>query len=322
MFPPRVPKLRMSGDATLSAAFTRSGSFPWRSFESTMSVRVVAAPIVVPSFAMRMPVSSLIVVRSMSTSGMGMPLPVTQSFMTPPTRSLPPPTTFTARSVFLRSRSIASWTVVASYSSKPLMAVLLLQRREELLAGEGHLGDPDTDRVVDRVRDGRRRRSHRGLAEAVRAERAVLLGLLDDHRVDGGDVLDAQRAVVEEVRVQRQAGGLVDEQLLGEDRPERHDDAALDLLADRERVDGPPDVVGGDVPEDLDAAGERVDLDLGRVGGPGGLLPGRRLPVLGLAVDHRGRLGLHDLREGQLLRRVALHEDDAVDEVEVRRRRR
>ena len=52
-------------------------------------------------------------------------------------------------------------------------------------------------------------------------------------------VLDAQRLVVEHVRVQRQARRLVGQQLLGQRCAERHDHAAFDLLLERERVDAP-----------------------------------------------------------------------------------
>ena len=77
------------------------------------SLSVAAAPMLVVS-PTEMLVRSLIVVRSMRTSGNGNPLPLTQSFIIPPMRSLPPPTTFTVRLEFWRSRSTACATVVAS----------------------------------------------------------------------------------------------------------------------------------------------------------------------------------------------------------------
>ena len=78
------------------------------------SVSVTAAPIVAPSFVLLMVARSLIVVRSIRTSGIGRPGPLTQSFIMPPTRSLPPPMTFADREEFWRRRSTACETVVAS----------------------------------------------------------------------------------------------------------------------------------------------------------------------------------------------------------------
>src|SRR5437867_13021309 len=68
-----------------------------------------------------------------------------------------------------------------------------LQRGKKLVACEWHVEDPCPDRVVDRIDDGRRGRTHRGLAQAVRAECAVGLGLLDDADLGERRVLDGQR---------------------------------------------------------------------------------------------------------------------------------
>src|SRR5213594_4151752 len=81
-----------------------------------------------------------------------------------------------------------------------LISLLLasLQRGKKLVACEWHVEDPCPDGVVDRIDDGRRGRTHRGLAQAVRAERAVGLGLLDDADLGERRVLDGQRTVVEQ----------------------------------------------------------------------------------------------------------------------------
>src|SRR6266540_1675542 len=200
----------MSGEATLSAAWTRIGNLSLTSFESTTSLSVVAAPMVSPSEDALMPMRSLMVVRSMRTSGYGRPLPLTQSFIRPPTRSLPPPTTFTLRLACAFSRSTASLTDPASYSSKALIAFLLsvrrLDRREQLVASERHLRHPRADRVVHRVHDRRCRWAHRRLAQAVRSEDTVGLGLPVDRaalellhvgelRLGRGSRLQEERAV-------------------------------------------------------------------------------------------------------------------------------
>src|SRR5712692_2054256 len=121
-----------------------------------------------------------------------MPLPCTQSFMIPPTRSVPPPRTLAVGPIFV-SRPTASWTLVASCSSKAFIAsssrLCALQRGLNLLASERRLGDPDANRVVDGVGDDRRRQRHGRLADAVRAEHPVLLGLLDQDHVGQRRVL-------------------------------------------------------------------------------------------------------------------------------------
>ena len=69
MLPPSVAKLRMSGEATLSAAWLRMGQFFLMSGESTRAVSVVAAPTVSALPATLMPTISGIVVTSISFSG-------------------------------------------------------------------------------------------------------------------------------------------------------------------------------------------------------------------------------------------------------------
>src|SRR5262249_36091101 len=135
-----------------------------------------------------------------------MPLPWTQSFITPPIRSLPPPSGRLVAPNWL-SRPTACWTDVGSYNSKLFIvfgspASGALERREHLLACDRHFGDPRAHRVVDRGGDRGRGRRHRRLANAVRTEHPVLLRVLNQDDLDIlRGVLDAQRLVVEHVRV-------------------------------------------------------------------------------------------------------------------------
>src|SRR5579885_790263 len=108
--------------------------------------------------------------------------------------------------------------LVASCSSKAFMLsssrLSALQGGLDLLAGEWRLGDPHTDGVVDGVSDNRRGQRHGRLADAVRAEHAVLLRLLDEYHLGQRRILDAQRLVVQQVAIERQTGGLVEQHLL------------------------------------------------------------------------------------------------------------
>src|SRR5215472_15485403 len=64
-------------------------------------------------------------------------------------------------------------------------SVLLAQRAEHRLRRQRQLGQPHADRVVDGVGDSRRQRHGRGLADALGAERRVVLERVDrlvDHR--------------------------------------------------------------------------------------------------------------------------------------------
>src|SRR5438046_8681605 len=90
----------------------------------------------------------------------------------------------------------------------PPYSVRRLEGGEQLVAREWHLCHPHTDRVVDRVDDRRRRRTHGRLAQSVATERAVRLWLLDDDDLGGRRVLDRKRTVVGQLRVARQPGGL------------------------------------------------------------------------------------------------------------------
>src|SRR5438445_4632796 len=90
--------------------------------------------------------------------------------------------------------------------------------------------------------------------------------MLDQDHLDvTRGVLDGQWLVVEHVRIQRQSRRDVGQQLLGQRRAQRHYHSTFDLLFEGERVDGPPDVVRGDVVENVDRPGNGVDLDFGGV---------------------------------------------------------
>ena len=121
MLPPSVPKLRISGEAIVLAASDRSGSVFWTSADSMTSLNVVAAPRLRPLPLGLMPFSSGMVVMSTRADGSGMPLPVTQSFMMPPTMSLPPARILTV-APSVSSRPTASATLVGSCRSKAFIA--------------------------------------------------------------------------------------------------------------------------------------------------------------------------------------------------------
>src|SRR5438067_2842350 len=321
MLPPSVPKLRINGEATLTAACVSKGKLCCRSLFSMISLNVVVAPMCAPSEPMLIPLRSGIVVRSTTWTGRGMPLPVTQSFITPPIRSLPPPSALLV-APNLSSRPTASWTVVGSYSSKVFITLAplasgALQAREDLLASDRHVSDPHANGVVDGVGDRRRRRGHRRLADPVRAEHAVLLRVLDqDHSDVPGCVLDAQGLVVQHVGVQRQTGRRVRQQLLGQRGAQRHDHAAFDLLFERKRVDRAANVVRRNVLQDVDGSGDRIHFDLSGVSRPRGALPGWILRVDRPPEDRPAR-ELNYLRKRLLLVRVALQDEGAVLQIHV-----
>ncbi len=81
-----------------------------------------------------------------------------------------------------------------------------------------------------------------------------------DH--DLGHVGDRRDLVVVEVRVDGDARGRVDDELLREGERHPLQDAALDLARRGQRVHDPPDVVDGDDPLDPHLAERRVDRDL------------------------------------------------------------
>src|SRR5215510_10588261 len=241
MFPPSVPKLRINGDAIVAAADDSNGIVFRMSSDSTMSVSVVVAPMVIPDPEDLMPFISGIVVTSTSAEGNGKPLPCTQSFIIPPTRSLPPPRTL-APGPSCPNSPTAWETVVGSCRSKPFIRGPpflrhVSQGREDPGSGERNVLHPHANRVVNSVDDRRRRRRDGRLANPVRAEYAVVLRLLDHHYINRRYILDRQHLVVEQVRIERHTSGLVAHERFGQRLADAHDRAALDLLLESHRVD-------------------------------------------------------------------------------------
>src|SRR5207244_11684758 len=77
----------------------------------------------------------------------------------------------------------------------PPYSVRRLEGGEQLVARERHLCHPHTDRVVDRVDDRRRRRTHGRLAQSVASERAVRLSPLDDDHLGERRALHPKRKI-------------------------------------------------------------------------------------------------------------------------------
>src|SRR5437763_8619228 len=86
-------------------------------------------------------------------------------------------------------------TVEDHVLSLALRLLLRRERREDPVRCGRHLGDPHADGIVDRVRDRRRLRVVRHLADRLRSERAVLGRVLDDHVVELGQVLQRRPEV-------------------------------------------------------------------------------------------------------------------------------
>ena len=115
-------------------------------------------------------------------------------------------------------------------------------RREHPVGQGGEAGDLGAGGVADGVEDRGRGRDQHVLAEALGAERALGVGLLDQDRHDLGHVADGRDQVVVQVL------GAAGQVFLHQRHADALGDAALDLALGQRRVDRPADVVGGGDP--------------------------------------------------------------------------
>src|SRR6267154_2593694 len=188
------------------------------------------------------------------------------------------------RNLGKRRRSVASF----------FSPLLFPDGLENLLGSDGHLVYPDANGVVDRIGDRRHHRQERSLANLLRPERAVRVGIFDQigddvaHFERGGAlVLEERRNLVHDVAVPA-VGHLLHERFA-----EAHVDRAFDLADHGGGVDRPPDVVRD--PDCGHPHNPRLWVDKG-LRHAGALRIGRRAtdsgpPVLSGAL--RRRIGTH-----------------------------
>ena len=178
--------------------------------------------------------------RSTSSAGARMPRSIC------PARSVPPASA-------PRRRRASSSSASSSVAGPCVGAHASASRTRSRVSGSA--ARAAAGRVGERVRDRGRGRDDRRLAEALRADvRQVRVGDVDEVDHDLGHVGDGRQLVVVEVRVDRDAGRRVDDELLGERERHALQHAALDLARGGQRVDDPPDVVHGDDPLDAHLA--------------------------------------------------------------------
>src|SRR4051812_25832096 len=139
-----------------------------------------------------------------------------------------------------------SSTLDGRRSSTPLLLRSLAERAQHLLARDRQLVDVGTGRVANRIRDRRRERDDRRLAETLGAEaRQMLVRLVDELAHDLRHVGDRRHAVRIERRREDAARLRIDQPLLRKRVADALDDAALDLTPRSERIDDATDIVGG-----------------------------------------------------------------------------
>src|SRR5262249_34454122 len=135
----------------------------------------------------------------------------------------------------------------------------------QLLAGKGHIevGDAEGGERIEHRADHRRGRADgTRLPAALGAERIVgarlaLVALGDEQR----QIVRARHRIVHERAADELAAAVVGARL--ERRlADALGDAAVDLALDDHRIDDGADVVDAPEPDDLDAAGVRIDLEL------------------------------------------------------------
>src|SRR5579884_1789123 len=226
MLPPRVPWLRIWGEAAASAPVERMLNF-WRtSGWRTTSVSVVVAPISRPPFQGRMPLSSFTwlrsttaagrLMRSFSQSKVSRPPPMTQASL-PYFESIATASSVVAgwksSNAGMMSRMIAISVLLRSDVGRQRLARRLagFERRQNNVRGHGRAAD---DFVAERVRksidDRHAAGAHGRLADAARADRGFGIGNVERRplHVDGR-IENRRRLVVVEAFCQRQAVVLV-----------------------------------------------------------------------------------------------------------------
>src|SRR2546430_1898625 len=121
-----------------------------------------------------------------------------------------------------------------------------------------------TERIHDRIRDGRGRSGCPTFADSLDAHRIVRGRGLGAVGFEGGQVGGGGEEVGRQVAGQQLAVLVVDDAFI-ERLGKPLGDGAVELTVHNHRVDHRPAVVDGNVTEDLHRAGFRVHLDVGEV---------------------------------------------------------
>src|SRR5262245_6494205 len=144
---------------------------------------------------------------------------------------------------------------------------LLVQRAQDLGAGEWHFAETNADGVVDRVGDGGHPWMTGIFAKPLAPEWPGRPFVGDDDRFDDAriEIEGGRRLQIEERRIEATAGALVETQLLGLRQRKPLDGSPFDLVLDDGDIDRTADIVGRDVLEDVDLAGFAIDFDFDEV---------------------------------------------------------
>src|SRR5881394_716850 len=169
------------------------------------------------------------------------------------------------------------------------------ERVHDVIARDRHTVEVvAAERVGDRADERRGARAHHGLADALRAERALRIRLVDGVGAEYRRHVEVARGLrLVEVHGPGQAILRVVDVMLERREPEAHRRAALDLRREALRMDHRAAVRDRDVVDDVELAGLRVELDLDEARDERGGLRRERQVVLRGADEARARERLH-----------------------------
>src|SRR6185503_14032771 len=105
-----------------------------------------------------------------------------------------------------------------------------------------------SQRVLDRIGNGRRRRDGAALAQAFDAQRVARRWELEMYRLDQREIVRLGHRVVHQ-RARQELARLVINHLLEEGAADTLRDAAVHLPLDDDRIDDATAIVGDDIPE-------------------------------------------------------------------------
>src|SRR5262249_49033181 len=128
----------------------------------------------------------------------------------------------------------------------------------------GQVGNAHADGIVDCIHDGRNRRHHGRLTDALHPQWTDRIRVLDNDRIDLRHVERCRQDVFGEAR--RAGPPIFQPVILHQRLSERLHDPTFDLSFYALGMDRTPDVVRRPDAKDLDLARYRVDLDLGDLG--------------------------------------------------------
>src|SRR5215471_4294515 len=138
-----------------------------------------------------------------------------------------------------------------------------LNRGEHPLRKQWEFLDSDFERVINRIPDSRSDANDRQFSDAFCAKRTLGKRNLHGNRHDFRNLVGGGNFIIHERRIDHLA--FVKLQPLMQGVSETHDNPAIDLTADADRIQGRPDIVGGSDFSYFDHSGLIIDLDLYRL---------------------------------------------------------